>query len=388
RKVFVIISDAFRYEAARELADELNGRYRIQADISSQLGVLPSYTTLGMASLLPHASLAYKLKGAMLVDERPVSDLEQRNKLLLKMGGLACKSDMLMGMKKDEGRALTNGKRVVYIYHDTIDAIGDKAATEDKTFMAVRKAIDELAALVNYIINNLNGNHILVTADHGFLFTESSPGEIDKSKLADKPSGTVVAKKRYLIGLELPDNDMVWHGQISRTAGIEGDMEFWVPKGINRFHFTSGSRFIHGGAMPQEIVVPVITVKQVKEKEAMSRTKPKQTRVQVLGMNHRITTARYRFELIQTDPVGERIKPVTLKAAVYDGDEPVTDIVAVTFDSDSGNMDERRRSVTLTLREGEYDKKRRYRLSLRDAETGIEQQHVDVIIDRAFTDDF
>ena len=35
--------------------------------------------------------------------------------------------------------------------------------------MAVRKAIEELASLVAYIVNNLNGNHIVVTADHGFL---------------------------------------------------------------------------------------------------------------------------------------------------------------------------------------------------------------------------
>ena len=52
QKVFVIVSDAFRYEAARELALELNGKYRFQAELSSQLGVLPSYTPLGMAALL------------------------------------------------------------------------------------------------------------------------------------------------------------------------------------------------------------------------------------------------------------------------------------------------------------------------------------------------
>ena len=60
RRAFVIISDAFRYEAAQELAAELNGKYRFEATLSSQLGVLPSYTALGMASLLPHKTLAYK----------------------------------------------------------------------------------------------------------------------------------------------------------------------------------------------------------------------------------------------------------------------------------------------------------------------------------------
>jgi hypothetical protein len=40
------------------------------------------------------------------------------------------------------------------------------------------------------------------------------------------------------------------------------------------------------------------------------------------------------------------------------------------------------------LKERPYSKKTPYRLVLRDAETGIEQQSVEVIIDRAFTDDF
>ena len=31
-------------------------------------------------------------------------------------------------------------------------------------------------------------------------------------------------------------------------------MEFWIPKAAQRFHFTGGARFIHGGAMLQEIV--------------------------------------------------------------------------------------------------------------------------------------
>ena len=63
RRAFVIISDAMRYEIAEELTGYLNGTYRVQAELSSQLGVLPSYTALGMASLLPHSKLEYTEKG-------------------------------------------------------------------------------------------------------------------------------------------------------------------------------------------------------------------------------------------------------------------------------------------------------------------------------------
>jgi len=385
RRAFVIVSDAFRYEAAEELTTELNGKYRFEATLSSQLGVLPSYTALGMASLLPHKTLDYK--GAdVLVDGKP-SIAGERDGIMQAVSGMACKCDELMAKKKDEGREFVKDKRVVYIYHNTVDSTGDSSSTEGNTFEAVRRAIDELAALVGYIVNNLNGNHVVVTADHGFLFTEMARVETDKSKLKEKPENAILAKKRYLLGSNLPDNDAVWHGETSVTAGISDDMEFWIPKGANLFHFVGGARFVHGGAMPQEIVVPVITVKHIRGKSAQD-TKTKSVTVQVLGSNHRITTAQHRFQLIQMEAASERVKPITLRVAVYEGEEAVTDIQTVKFDSSSGSLDERKKWISLVLKDREYNKKTPYRLVLRDAETRIEQQSVEVIIDRAFTDDF
>jgi uncharacterized protein (TIGR02687 family) len=385
RRAFVIISDAFRYEAAQELAAELNGKYRFEATLSSQLGVVPSYTALGMASLLPYKTLAYK--GTDVLVDGKSSIASERDGILQSVGGLACKADELMAKKKDEGREFVKDKRVVYIYHNTVDALGDDAKTEGKTFQAVRTAINELAALVGYVVNNLNGHHIVVTADHGFLFTETARVETDKSKLKDKPDTTILAKKRYLLGPNLLDSEAAWHGKLAVTAGVAGDMEFWIPKGANLFHFVGGARFVHGGAMPQEIVVPVVTVKHVRGKSAQD-TKTKPVTVQVLGSNHRITTAFCRFQLIQMEPVSERVKAVTLRVAVYEGDEPVTDIQTVKFESSSGNLDERKKWVNLVLKDRQYSKKTPYRLVLRDVETGIEQQSVEVVIDRAFTDDF
>ena len=388
RRAFVIISDAMRYEAAEELTGYLNGTYRVEAKLSSQLGVLPSYTALGMASLLPHSKLEYTEEGGILADGMPTASLEQRNEILSTRGGMAVKANLLLAMKKEEGREFIAGKRLVYVYHDEIDARGDKAATEEDTFEAVRKTIREIAELVRYVVNNLNGNYVVITADHGFLFTESAPGAPDKSRLEDKPAGTVIAKKRYLLGYDLPPHEQAWRGDTAVTAEAGGGMRFWVPKGNNRFHFTGGARFVHGGAMLQEIVVPVIKVKHLKDKGRREKTQSKHVAVQVLGTTHKITAPKYRFNVLQMEPVSERVKAVTLKIAVYEGDEPVTTIEAVTFDSTSSNLDERQKSVILTLRDRPYDKRTPYRLVLRDAESGIEQASLDIIIDRAITDDF
>lgn len=387
RRAFVIISDAFRYEAAQELTAELNGKFRFEASLSSQLGVLPSYTDLGMASLMPHTTLAYK--GAEVLVDGKSSIASERDRLLQSVGGIACNSKFLKGLKKDEGREFIKDKRVVYVYHDySVDDVGDKGKTEGNTFGAVRRTINELASLVRYIVNNLNGHHVVITSDHGFLFAESPRTETEKSKLTHQPPGAVRAKKRYVIGQDLGGGgESVWQGKISVTAGAEGDMEFWIPKGANLFHFVGGARFVHGGAMPQEIVVPVITVKQVRGKFA-SETMIKSVAIQVLGGNHRITSAQHRFQLIQMEPVSDRVKPITLRIALYEGDEPVSDIQTVKFESNSPNLDDRKTWVRLVLKERQYHKKTPYRLVIQDAESGLEQQSVEVIIDRAITDAF
>ena len=386
-RAFVIISDAFRYEAAKELTESLNGKYRMNADLSAMLGVLPSYTGLGMAALLPHETLSYNEKGDVLADGKSASGTDARNKQLESVDGMACQAKDLHVMKVDEAREFTKDKRVVYIYHNVVDARGDSASTESETFDAVSDCIDEIVELVRFCVNKLNAAKVWVTADHGFLFQQEAPDETDKSKLSHKPEHAVKLKKRYVIGQNLGASAEAHHGSIETTSGATGGMEFWVPRAANRFHFTGGARFVHGGAMPQEVVVPVVTVTQLRGKEIES-SRSEKVSVQVLGTNHKITTPKYRFEIIQTEAVSERRKPITLRAAVYDGDEAVTSVESVTCDSASDSIDERKKDLRFDLRSGAYDKTKPYRLVLRDAESDAEVQSVPVVIDRSFDDDF
>lgn len=387
RRAFVIISDAFRYEAATELTEELNGRSGVNAELSAMLGVLPSYTALGMASLLPHDTLGYNDDGKPLVDGKVLASTDARSKQLASVQGMACQADHLSVMKTDDARAFTAGTRVVYIYHNLIDARGDSASTEGETFEAVADCIRELVDLVQFCMNKLNAAKVWITADHGFLFQPEAPGITDKSALSHKPPHAVIVKKRYVIGRQLGVSPEAHHGSTDQTAGTTDGMEFWVPRGANRFHFTGGARYVHGGAMPQEVVVPVVTVTQLRgQQKELSRVE--KVAVQVLGTHHKITTPVHRFELIQTEAVSDRRKPLTLRAAIFEGDQVVTSTETVTFDSSSDRIEDRKQSIRLELRTGSFDKSTPYRLVLRDVETDAELQSVQVVIDRSFDDDF
>jgi uncharacterized protein (TIGR02687 family) len=387
RRVFVIISDALRYEAGQELSEQINSRYRLTSELQPMLGVLPSYTALGMAALLPHQSLDYDAAGSVTVDGQATNSFETRQKIIAKAGGVAVKFDDFMAWKKDEGREKIKGQQIVYIYHDQIDATGDTARTEGEAFAAVRRTIKELDDGISRIINHLNGNTIFVTADHGFLFREGSPSALDKNAIDNKPQGTVKAKKRYLIGRELGANDTAHVGRMAKTAGVIGNMEFWVPKGLALFHFVGGARFVHGGATLQEVLVPLLKIQHKKGKGA-EKTRVSTVSVSVLGNHFKITTSRYRFRMLQTEAVSERIVAATLKIGLYEHDEPISNIETITFDSASGNMEERIKDIWLTLAHKTFNKANRYYLVLRHADTGLEEQRLDVTIDLAFSNDF
>ena len=388
KRVFVLISDALRFEVAHELVQQTNSKSRFKASIDGMLGVLPSYTALGMAALLPHKTLAYKVGNAVevQVDGQTVATLDQRNEHLKSFGGMAIKAEDLMSLGKDKGRELVRDHRLIYVYHDRIDMIGDKQASETKTFEAADQTVQELSSVLGFIINGLNGSTVLLTADHGFMYQESALDVADKSALEEKPSGTLIAKKRYLIGTDLGETTKAWSGNTAISAGTtpDGSLDYWVPKGASRFHFAGGARFVHGSAMPQEVVVPLVTVRESEAEGSKTRL----VSISLLGSTNKVVTNTQRFEFIQTDAVSERVLARTVVVSLRDGEKLISDQQTLTFDSNSQLLDERKRSVFLTILSGNYESHKRYDLVMRDAVTKVEVLRQPVQIDLAFGNDF
>ncbi|MEZ8579322.1 BREX-1 system phosphatase PglZ type A [Vibrio splendidus] len=393
KRVFVIISDALRYEVAHDIHEQINKEKRFKSVIKSQLGVVPSYTQLGMASLLPHKELTAHIGKDVKykADGLSVHGLDNRHAVLEKYQGMAVKASDVLNWTNEEGRKAVADARVVYIYHDQIDAIGDKAATENQTFDACADGIEQVRLLVERIINKLNGNRILVTADHGFLFKSSDVVESDKTALSVKPSGTVEAKKRYLIGQQLPKDSFYWKGDMAVTAKLSanGDQaEFIVPRGSNRFNFVGGAKFIHGGIMPQEICVPVLRIEHLKTTKQKTTAKQK-VGVVPLSNGLRIVTLSEKIEFLQTNAVGDQFKERNLNIWIEDPEGTVVSNKAqILFDSSASNSDERKRNAILTLNGSNFDRTTPYKLIMWDSEQGDRYATHSVTIDLAIQDDF
>ena len=90
--------------------------------------------------------------GDILSDGENTKGLAAREKLLAagRKGDTAkaLKSEDVMNMRTEDGKALFRDHHIVYVYHNRIDAIGDKLQTEDKLPEAAEDAIEDLTKLV------------------------------------------------------------------------------------------------------------------------------------------------------------------------------------------------------------------------------------------------
>jgi len=107
-RVFVIISDALRFESAAELRELILQEDRYTATLNAVLGALPSYTQLGMASLLPHTAFTFEEHSDIVyADGICTQGTPNRSKVLQKSyaGSIAIGSEDFLKMKSNtEGR--------------------------------------------------------------------------------------------------------------------------------------------------------------------------------------------------------------------------------------------------------------------------------------------
>lgn len=393
KKVFVIISDGLRYEIANELMKLIRREDRYEAKLEAMLSTLPSYTQLGMAALLPNKqiSIADNESGTILVDEVSTQGTENRAKILeqsVAKNPAVIKADALMALNKEDCRGLVRDSDVVYVYHNQIDATGDKRDTEERVFEAVEETLEELLKIIKKLAS-ANATNLIVTADHGFIYQNRI---LDESDFAGgEVTGNAVLKRdrRFAIGHGLKENSS-FKKFTSSELGLSGDVEIQIPKSINRLRLKgSGSRYVHGGASLQEVIVPVLEINK-KRKSDISAVD-----VDIIqSATTVITSGQLAVIFYQTDPVTEKMQARQLKAGIYSQEgELISDAHTLAFDLTSENARERETKIRFVLSR-EADKLNGQEVILRLDETisgtshEMEYKSVRYTLRRAITSDF
>jgi len=259
-KVAVIISDGLRYENAVELKDVLNKSTKGTMELKALAGSLPTYTKLGMASLLPNNRFEYR-NNHIFVDGIDSEGTENRGKILLNGNpdSVAFKFSELLELKIDDARDMIKGKRVIYIYHNRIDDIGDKISSEHKVFDAVESTIQDIDKMVNRLGRSLNVTKVIVTSDHGFIYKREHLESVDKLETqAFDRSRINESNKRFIMSEQ--DLELLNTHKFSMAPLVDSDKQMclYVPLGDLRFKSQGGGvNYVHGGLSLQEIVIPV-----------------------------------------------------------------------------------------------------------------------------------
>lgn len=391
-RVFVIISDALRYEVAATLAEQLRRETQSKVDLNSMQAIFPTITKFGMAALLPHEQLSAEQHGDIIkvMADGQSTDSNYRDKVLkaANPNSIAVKYNDIITAKRADRSAMVKGQEVVYIYHDTIDEASHTADT--MVFPACDDAIVELKNLVRIIVNDFGATNIIITSDHGFLYTYSPLKEDDKIDKSGFVNRIVEYGRRFAIMMK-GDNPEY----LQKVEFLEDTTEYdaFAPMGNVRIKMNGGGlNFVHGGTSLQEMVVPVIEYhylrnnsKEYQRNKQKYDTKP--VELGLLSATHKVSNMIFSLNFYQKEPVGDNREAATYQLYFTDSSgKQISDIQKIIADKTSDNGQERTFRCSFNLKSLKYDSKEIYYLVIAD-ENGLVTSREEFQIDIAFAVD-
>ena len=375
-RTVVIISDALRYEVGYEISQKLRKEANVkEIKIEAMLTDLPSRTFLGMANLLPcKKERDIDLVSAkVLIDGIDSQGTENREKILKTSceESSAISFDNFYKMNRAKQEEFIKGKKVIYIYHDSIDAIGDKGKTENNTFNACKNAIENIVSL-SKLLSSLGVVNIYITSDHGFLYEKKDVEEYNKLELKNTKYKSI--GKRYAIYEKEVEEKGCVTLKLDSLYGV-------FPEKNQRIKASgSGLQFVHGGASPQEMIIPLINYKSGANSKKISKVQ-----VRIRESVAKITSNLTKFSIYQIEAVSIKDKFIErdVSVALYDGDVRVSDEKKLKLNSIEENTIH---DFRLTL-SGEHKK---VTLKVIDIESGdiLDSKEYDVSIGIASDFDF
>ena len=331
QRVAVIISDAFRYEIGMELKEILRAERRFESEVEMVLSSLPSYTQLGMASLLPHKSIELADFGETVkADGQSTKGLRNRASILDQNTDVSATAinakDLLKMETKTEGREFIKNYDLLYIYNNSIDKTGDDKVSEHEVFNAVEKELKKIIQIIKKL-NNMNVYKFIVTADHGFHYEHEVVQDSDF--LLDHIEGdkNMNVNRRFVVGKNLKETRTVTVLQ-SEQLQLDGGYQIGLPHGVNRFRVKgAGSKYVHGGWSIQEMAIPSVTITKKREEVV------ELVDIDIIKTSDKITSNIVPITFIQSKPVGEYLHPRQIKACLVAEDgAKLSNTFEYTFD--------------------------------------------------------
>ena len=291
KRVAYFLVDSLRYELGGELEKLLSERDSVSLRVAC--AQLPTYTEVGMASLMPGADTSLRLT-------------RKEDKLATSLGGgiattPAARFAYLKGVKGDQcddihlddllrlkRPKVSDRVRLLVVRTRDLDAIAHESP---------RHVLQIIPALLRQIIRGVGRvaemgfDRAVIATDHGFILLHE---QLAGNTVHKPPGKWLVEKARCLLGSG--EGDAANVAFRPEEVGIEGDFESYVvPRKL--LPFAKGQVYYHEGLSLAECVLPCLSV------EFGTRSKPRRATVPTLaltyrqGKSDRITTRRPVIDL-------------------------------------------------------------------------------------------
>jgi len=254
RKVAFFLVDALRYELGVALKRQLSEDDAVE--LSPAFALLPTVTSVGMASLLPEAGKALRLTNqdgniVPVLGEMRLTNVNQRMDVLRRRFGQRF-AEMSLNAFIRTRKGLPETVNLLVLRSAEID---NQMETAPETAL---RLIHDTLKRIRVAIHKLKGmgfHEAVIATDHGFfLNTHAEAGDV-----CAKPAGNwTVVHERFALGdgvsdeanFVLPADHLGIRGDFAQAAG---------PRGLAPYR--AGELYFHGGASLQECIVPVLSIR-------------------------------------------------------------------------------------------------------------------------------
>jgi hypothetical protein len=387
-KTAYVLVDALRFEMARELGRLL--REDFEVELEPAVAAVPTITEIGMAALMPGADASAKVvslgggKLALEIDGSTIKSRKDRVTLLTDRAGVPVyetKLDSLLPKPSKKIQTGIAGAELVLVTSQEIDELCE----QDNITQARRQmdgVLNDLRRGIR-VLADVGVQRIILASDHGHLFAD----ELSDDMKVDAPGGkTADLHRRVWVGKGGSSNDACVRAPLA-TFGMDGEFDLAAPRTFACFKVKGGaSAYFHGGLSPQELIIPVMSLKPTAK--APAGAMPGIEWQLVLG-SPKLSTRFFSVQIAGTNTGLFELEPPTVRVELRAKGKTISRPISASYGFDEASGDVKLRNDednpkavapdTITLMLIEEPDQKAVSLSLLDATTGAELSRIDKI---------
>ena len=253
-RVAYLLVDALRFELARDLEQQLLKHYRVELKVSC--AQLPTYTEIGMASLMPKAkgNLSLKLKDGELttyLGDMVATDPQRRFAWMKQQKGDRCQDLHMDDLLTTRRPIVGDGINLLVVRDGSIDESAHKS--EEIAMRIIPRLLNNIQKALRRL-QEMGFTHAVIATDHGFMLNmDAGAGTV-----CEYPEGQWTKKTmRCVLGRGTPDSANAVLARVS--LGIPGEFEHLAtPRSLTTYRSAKG--YFHEGISLQENVLPRMVI--------------------------------------------------------------------------------------------------------------------------------